>query len=180
MAARKESGNNYRDDEKFTILYNKYSVPLKRKAYHILKDNGWSEDAVQMTFMKIIRHMDKVDDPFSDRTRCYLYTILINTCYSIMKRNNRYYVMDDYTMQMDYSLKLTKRDDSMDHLICEDLLNDIRKVPAIYSNLLILYAVYNYSLTEISAMLELKPATVRKRIQRARKMLADIKERYKL
>lgn len=179
MAARIETNDN--DDsqqEKFIFLFNTYSRALKRKAYGILKDNGWAEDAVQWTFLKLLRHMDNIDDPYSERSRCYLYTILVNNCYSILKANNRYYVMDDHTMQVDFGMQLVKHDDSMDHIVCEELLNDVRKIPEIYSNLLILHAVYNYSLQEISTMLELKPATVRKRIQRGREMLVRIKDKY--
>ena len=178
MASRLETNDNHESDEnKFIILFNTYAKSLKRRAYSILKDNGWAEDAVQWTFMKLLRHMDKIDDPYSERTRCYLYTILINNCYTIIKKNNKYYLMDDYTMQMNYGMKLVEPDESLDHIICEELLNDVRKIPEIYSNLLILYAVYNYSMQEISDMLELKPATVRKRVQRGREMLAKIKKK---
>lgn len=165
--------------EKITLLYNTYGKALKRKAYRILRDNGWAEDAVQSTFMKMLRHMDNIDDPFSDRTRCYLYTIVVNDCYSIIKANHKYYLMDDCQMQKDYGTRLVKNDSSVEHVICEEMLNEVRKIPEIYSNLLILHAVYNYSLQEISEMLEMKPATVRKRVQRGREMLARIKNKYK-
>lgn len=158
MAARLETNDNHESDEdKFIILFNTYAKALKRKAYSILKDNGWAEDAVQWTFMKLLCHMDKIDDPYSERTRCYLYTILINNCYTIIKKNNKYYLMDDQTMQVDYGMKLVKPDDLAERIICEELLDEVRKIPEIYSNLLILYAVYNYSMKEISVMLELKP-----------------------
>lgn len=178
MTTQLKTNDSHEIEEKFTVLFNTYARALKRKANSILRDNGWAEDAVQWTFMKLLRHMDKIEDPYSDRTRCYLYTILVNNCYTIIKKNNRYYPMDDYTMQVDYGSRMVRDDDSMEHVICEELLNDVRKIPEIYSNLMILHAVYNYSLQEISAMLELKPATVRKRMQRGREMLADIRKRY--
>lgn len=179
MTAQLETKDNHESVEKFTILFKTYSKALKRKANSILKDEGWAEDAVQSTFEKLLRHMDKIDEPDSERTRCYLYTILVNHCYSAIKKKNRCLPMDDYTMQVDYGTKMIRRDESVDHIICEELLNDVRKIPEIYSNLLILHAVYNYSLQEISSMLELKPATVRKRMQRGREMLAGIRHRQK-
>ena len=179
MTAREETKDHREYVEKFTILFKTYSRSLKRKAYSILRDDGWAEDAVQSTFEKLLRHMDKIDDPYSDRTRCYLYTVLVNHCYSAIKKKNRCFPMDDYTMQVDYGARMTRRDESVDHIIYEELLDDVRKIPEIYSNLLILYAVYNYSLQEISIMLELKPATVRKRMQRGREMLAGIRKQAK-
>lgn len=179
MAAWLETEDDHELQDKFTVLFETYGKALKRKANSILKDNGWAEDAVQWTYMKLLRHMDSVDDPFSERTRCYLYTILINNCYSIIKANKKYCLMDDYMMQIDFGMKLVKHDDSMERIICAELLNEVRKIPEIYSNLLIMHAVYNYSLQEISEILELKPATVRKRVQRGRKMLSKIKEKYR-
>lgn len=178
MAAQLKTNDNFESEEKFTVLFNMYAKALKRKANSILRDNGWAEDAVQWAFLKLLRHMDRIDDPCSDRTRCYLYTILTNNCYTILKKNNRYCLMDDYTMQVDFGTKLVGRDESVEHVLCEELLNDVRKIPEIYSNLMILHAVYNYSLQEISSMLELKPATVRKRMQRGREMLAAIRDKY--
>ena len=47
-------------------------------------------------------------------------------------------------------------------------------MPEIYADLLIMHAVHHYTLLEISEMMELKPATVRKRMQRGRELLWKI------
>jgi RNA polymerase sigma-70 factor (ECF subfamily) len=167
--------NNGKSEEKFDTLFNIYGSALKRKAKTILYDDGWAEDAVQWTFMKLLNHMDAIADPYSNSTKSYLYTILVNNCYSILKTNHKYHLMDDDTMQTACSAKMIKPDESADHIIYEELLNDIRKIPEIYSQILIMNVVYNYSLQEISQILELKPATVRKRAQRGREMLAKLK-----
>lgn len=171
MAAQIEKNDEYGSLDKFNILFNAYEKALRRKAYSILKDNGWAEDAVQWTFQKMLNHLDDIDTPFSSETRSYLYTILINSCYSILKANKKYHLVDDWMMQTDYGMKMVERDRSSDHIICEELLNDIKDLPDIYSNILMMYGFYNYSLQEISEMLHLKPATVRKRMQRGREML---------
>jgi RNA polymerase sigma-70 factor (ECF subfamily) len=179
MAVGLEPENNGESQDKFTILFNFYGNALKRKAKTILYDDGWAEDAVQWTFMKLLNHMDAVDDPFSRSTKSYLYTILVNNCYSILKSNHKYHLMDDDTMQAECSTKLTKNDDTSDRIIYKELLNDIRKIPEIYSQILILNVIYHYSLQEISVMLEIKPATVRKRAQRGREMLSKLKTELK-
>ncbi len=178
MAAQNCTNDKDETQEKFTILFCTYGKALKRKAYSILRDSGWAEDAVQWTFLKLLRHMDKIDDPHGERARCYLYTILVNTCYSILKTNQKYCLMDDETMQIDCGIRMVRNDNSVEHIVCEEILNDVRKIPEIYSNLLILHAVYSYTLQEISEMLEIKPATVRKRVERGRKMLARVKDKY--
>ena len=74
-------------------------------------------------------------------------------------------------MQTDFSACMIEGDNASENLMYESLVRDIYKIPDIYADLLIMHAVYHYTLQEISEMLELKPATVRKRMQRAREML---------
>ena len=88
--------------------------------------------------------------------------------------------MDSDTMQMNYITKMSVRDNLTEHLICEELWNDIKKLPEIYSDIFMMYAFEEYSLEEISKILDLKPATVRKRIQRGREILekTKVKDKY--
>ena len=160
--------------EKFTLLFNLYAKPMTKKAYAILKDRGWAEDAVQITFEKVLRHIENIEDPYSLRAKCYLSTIVSHDCFEMLKKNKKYYLMDDCTMQSDFGTRMTEGDNAADNLLYESLLRDIYKIPDIYADLLVMHAVHHYSLQEISEMLELKPATVRKRMQRGREMLWKI------
>ena len=89
----------------------------------------------------------------------------------MLRKNNRYYFMDDYTFQNDHGNILIKEDESLDKLIYEELLKDVQQVPEMYSNLIILHGLYGYTPQQISELLDLKPATVRKRMQRGREMI---------
>ena len=89
----------------------------------------------------------------------------------MLRKNNRYYFMDDYTFQNDHGSILVKEDESLDKLIYEELLKDVQQVPEMYSNLIILHGLYGYTPQQISELLDLKPATVRKRMQRGREMI---------
>ena len=61
-----------------------------------------------------------------------------------------------------------------------ELLADVQQIPEMYSNLIILNGLYGYSPQQISELLDLKPATVRKRMQRGREMLQrKIEEKQK-
>ena len=60
-----DSGSNMHSEEqqnpeqvaKFNITFRLYASTMKRKAYAILRDEGWAEDAVQWTFMKLLQHL---------------------------------------------------------------------------------------------------------------------------
>ena len=103
-----------------------------------------------------------------------MITIVSHDCYEMLKKNQKYYLMDDCTMQADFGTRMVKNDNSSDNLYYESLVKEIYKMPEIYSDLLIMHAVHHYTLQEISEMMELKPATVRKRMQRGRELLWKI------
>lgn len=79
-----DSGSNMHSEEqqnpeqvaKFNITFRLYASTMKRKAYAILRDEGWAEDAVQWTFMKLLQHLNQIGDPYSIKARCYINTIL--------------------------------------------------------------------------------------------------------
>ena len=88
--------------------------------------------------------------------------------------------MEDYTYQNDYRHSMIRADESLGNLIYRELLADVQQIPEMYSNLIILNGLYGYSLQQISELLDLKPATVRKRMQRGREMLQrKIEEKQK-
>lgn len=66
-----DSGSNMHSEEqqnpeqvaKFNITFRLYASTMKRKAYAILRDEGWAEDAVQWTFMKLLQHLNQIGDP---------------------------------------------------------------------------------------------------------------------
>ena len=167
-----DSGSNMHSEEqqnpeqvaKFNITFRLYASTMKRKAYAILRDEGWAEDAVQWTFMKLLQHLNQIGDPYSIKARCYINTILVNNCFTLLKKNNR----------------MIRADESLDNLIYRELLADVQQIPEMYSNLIILNGLYGYSPQQISELLDLKPATVRKRMQRGREMLQrKIEEKQK-
>ena len=50
-----DSGTRYdqKNEEKFTLLFEMYGKAMRRKAYAILRDRDWAEDAVQIAFEKV-------------------------------------------------------------------------------------------------------------------------------
>lgn len=156
---------------KFNLIFDLYVVTMKKKAYTILKDKGWAEDAVQLTFMKLMHHLDQVEDPYSVKSKCYLNTILVNSCFTLLRKNNRYICIDAYRFQYDEKYMAIKADESLNRIFYKELLEDVQQIPEIYSNLIVLHALYGYNTQQLSEILNLKPATVRKRMQRGREML---------
>lgn len=60
------------------ILYNNYSIFMYKVAYSILKDKSLAEDAVQISFIKIMKHLDNIDISDKTKTRNFLGLICKN------------------------------------------------------------------------------------------------------
>ena len=164
-------------DDRYEKLYRRYRGPLIGEACKVLHDYARAEDAAQITFEKVYRHLDQIEDEGSGRTWNYLDSILMNVCFSILRKEKRLVPMEDevlaalhrgremedladaYVEKMDYRL----------------LLKQVNDLPEIYRNALILNAVYEYSSPEIAKKLHMSPETIRKRIERGRKLLREIR-----
>ena len=173
-----EEQQNPEQVAKFNITFRLYASTMKRKAYAILRDEGWAEDAVQWTFMKLLQHLNQIGDPYSIKARCYINTILVNNCFTLLKKNNRYYFMEDYTYQNDYRHSMIRADESLDNLIYRELLADVQQIPEMYSNLIILNGLYGYSPQQISELLDLEAGNGQK-ANAARQGNAPEKDRRK-
>ena len=79
--------------------------------------------------------------------------------------------MEDYTYQNDYRHSMIRADESLDNLIYRELLADVQQIPEMYSNLIILNGLMGIHRSRSVNCWNLKPATVRKRMQRGREML---------
>lgn len=76
---------------------------------------------------KFTCHINNIEDPYSPRTKSYLITIVSHDCYEMLKKNQKYYLMDDCTMQADFGTRMVKNDNSSDNLYYESLVKEIYK-----------------------------------------------------
>jgi len=75
------------DAEAFRTLVERYSAQLFRVAYRIVGDVPSAEDAVQETFLRTYRALDRFDDRAQFRT--WLFRIAVNTAIEILRKHQR-------------------------------------------------------------------------------------------
>ncbi len=75
------------DSDVFASIYANHGERMKSIAYHQLGNVSDAEDAVQETFLKVHRAAAGYNGEAAFTT--WLYRILINTCYDMMRRRNR-------------------------------------------------------------------------------------------
>lgn len=72
--------------EKFTEIYEQYRHFMWYVANQKLQDAQLSEDAVQEAFLALTRHLDKVEDVHSPRTKKFLATIVRSKAVDILRK----------------------------------------------------------------------------------------------
>lgn len=70
-------------------LFTRYEQPMYRIAYSILHHPQQAEDAVSETFLKVLEHLDQVQDVNSSKTKQFLVSITRNTAINLYRRNQR-------------------------------------------------------------------------------------------
>ena len=156
----------------FEELYHTYSASMYRVAFSILRDNGLAEGAVQQTFLKIFREIDKIDEIGSNKTRSFIVILVRNTSidlYRKRKRENLVYFDDLEQVPRD------RTGSPEDAVIAQQSEEEIRRrlesMDPKYADILMLRYYHGCRNKEIARLLELSEATVASRIFQGKKML---------
>lgn len=156
------------DKDKFEYLYKRYSPLLKHVAYQKLHDERLAEDAVHNAFLNIIKSFCSIDDPTSHKTRHFLVVVTEHAAIDMLRKNN-------HVSQVDYedvAPTLSVTNDILDGIVVEELSQMIADLPEIYRAVLELRAYHCMSEKQIATALNISYDAVRKRLERARAMLA--------
>ncbi len=74
------------EKDKFVRVYESYRYMMWYSANEILKDKDLAEDAVQEAFLALTRHLDKVDEDNTGRTKKFLRTIVKINAIDIIRK----------------------------------------------------------------------------------------------
>ena len=157
------------DKNKFELLYVTYRKLMFYVANRILNDERLAEDAVHQTFLKILENFDKVGEISCHKTRSYVVIIVRNAAINMYNRRKRHPAVPIEEAAFCAAEEKLERTDDLD-----SLAKAVLKLPAIYKDALKLKYVQEFSNAEIAGMLGISEAAVRKRLERARRMLEEI------
>ena len=145
---------------------------MLKVAYGITRDKHLAEDAVQESFLRISKNLERLEDIYSPETRGYILTITRNASLSVLKVRNG---ITDRECPLDEIENVQESCDLEQEVISkvgfEELVSTIRELPKIYADVLYMDWVMELSIHEISVQLGLQEDTVKKRINRGKKTL---------
>lgn len=155
--------------KKFEEMYNKYKNLMLYIAFDILKDNYLAEDAVHMAFMKIISNFNDYNFENDSKTKNFVAILTKNVAISMYRQKKRNVEINFE----DLSFEKIDFDNISETMQINFIKEQIGKLNDIYKDVLTLKYFNDFNNKEIAIALDISEATVRKRLERARKILED-------
>lgn len=154
----------------FEELIGRYQSALMRKARKILRNEQDAEDAVQDTFTKIYVNASRFEKVDGASFKSWAYTILINTCLSLYKREK---LRSGKTVELDPDLYEQLPDTQVDEyaeLESADYLRSVmNRMPLQLRRILELYFINGEPQQEIARLEGITVGAVKTRMYRAKR-----------
>jgi len=146
--------------ERVEQLVERYSALLYRHSYAMLHNEEDARDMVQETFLRYMRACPRLQD--ADHERAWLLTVAMNLCRNHLRQQKAHATLPLEAVADPISLP-------------EDtpLLDRLSALPDKIKIVLLLHYVEGYKVREIAARLRLTQSTVKMRLQKGRKLLAE-------
>ncbi len=157
------------EKSKIERLYYQYRKLMKYMALKILQQEDTAEDIVQDAFVLLIENLNRIDDIYSNRTKAFIYVIVRNVALNYIKKQKRRTIV----AIEDHISRLFIDEDVFGEIYANEWVNLINGLATIYRDVLQLKVQYELSNKEIAKILGVSEATVRKRLERARKLLLE-------
>lgn len=141
-------------------LIEKYADMLIRISYSYMKNMSDAEDITQDVFIRLLEK--KPDFENINHEKAWLLRIAINLCKDKLKSA---YFKNTAPLEGDF-IDTTKDDDEIIHAVLT--------LPLKYRSIVLLYYYEDYSISEISNILNIKESTVGSQLSRGRKLLKSI------
>ena len=151
--------------------YSLYEQKMYRVAFSILHDEPLAEDAVQDAFLQLIKHEVHFDIAGSDDCKRYIITVIRNASiniYNKRKNDNRSVSISDNPEIINGLQAEVTEDDQMTDAKCTPLMDSL---PEKYYQVVDCLIVKDYTIRETADKLGISEANVRKRFERAKKMM---------
>ena len=159
------------DKIKFEDIFNSYKKTMYYVANSILKDEHYSHDAVQNSFLKIIKYIDKIEDVKCNKTKGLIVTIVKHSSIDIYRKlqieKNKVQKLEDEMLGFEYEVY------DIDAL-ANKVEIAILRLPERYKQVFLLKYSHRLHDEKIAGILDISPSTVRTRIKRGKDKLKKI------
>ncbi len=160
------------ESETIKLIFDKYKNLMFTVTNSILNDEKLAEDAVQETFIKIIKNIKKINQIDCHKTKTFIVIMCRRTAIDIYRKhkktNSNIISFDKLEYSLAEDLSFVKSEE------LTDVQRAIHSLPYIYCEVIMLKYIKDFTNKEIAEVLDIKESTVRKRVERGLKKLKDI------
>lgn len=158
------------DKDFVSDLYKTYKDRLYSLALSLLKNKADAEDALSLTYIKIIENIERIKSLPEEKISSYIFVILYNQTMDIFRHKNKFSEIENFDQLVDEKNPSTY-DQIETKLLVADLLKHIKALPLDDQRLLILKYKYDMPYKDIAKLLNISPEAARKRKERLVKNL---------
>jgi RNA polymerase sigma-70 factor (ECF subfamily) len=154
-------------------FYYEYRSDMLYTALAIVKDRSQAEDIVQLAFIRIIKHIVRINDIPADEVKGYIIFIVRNLSFDFLRKQKK-----DNTVSYD-SIEYTVDDgETLENMAMLDIQlgkvkEKLREMDEKYALPLILKYTLEFSHSEIAELLNISVENVKIRCHRGRKKLIE-------
>ncbi len=171
--------NTCSEQEKFKQLYETYHRLMHWEALRVLQDRQLAEDAVQESFLRMIKNFHKIGEISCPQTKRFVVIIVRNAARNLLAKESRLRSLQDFGMtcgdagEEDASQSIWENlasgfDETPDAVLHKEILQTVQSLPDWAADVLLLSAVYGCSTREVAIACGITIEAAKKRLQRAR------------
>ena len=173
-SAVNEEARRRAEDDALVALVDQYASALYRVAYSVLRDAADAEDAVQETFLRVLRHRDTLGEVRDHRV--WLIRIVWNIVLDRKRRAKTRPETDDVAelARVLPSTGLSAEEAAAAAQHHAHVLGCVNQLPEKERDVLMLSAFEELTSVEIATVLGITESSVRSRLFRARNLMAGL------
>ena len=152
-------------EAKLAAWLTEYGDAVLRMCYLYLEDRALAEDALQDTFVKVWRGMNRFEGRDGSSPKTWIIRIAINTCKDYKRTAWLRHVDRSKAIE---DLPLTFHDATAES---QALFQDVMALPIRYKQVILLYYFHDMTMAETAEALGMSRATVQNRLKKAYALL---------
>lgn len=157
--------------QQFTALYEQYHDRMEQIALNILGEQHDAEDAVQNSFLQIIRHFEKIFEISCEELPFWIISIVKNESLMILRTRRKIVPLEEWESFEKSANDVTGYN---------ELVELFRNLPETYRAVLEMKILIGYTDKEIAKHLDVSETAVSSRASRGRELLRKLIEKEEL
>jgi|AGTN01.2.fsa_nt_gi RNA polymerase sigma factor, sigma-70 family len=154
-------------------LYDEYKNVMLNTAMSIVKDTTQAEDIVQFAFIKIIKHIEKIDKMPYNELKGYIVLVIKNLAIDYIRKCKQEHIVPIENVDYSNEEGISVENIAIANLELGRVKESLKVMDDKYSLPLILKYSLGFTHAEIAEMLDISAETVKVRCHRGKRMLAD-------